>query len=194
MIGLRRLENLQDCIETILSEAIPGDLLEAGVWRGGASIFMRGVLRAYDVTNRKVWLADSFQGLPRPDTKHPHDSGDWLFTEPYLSVSLEEVRSTFERYGLLDERVRFLKGWFHDTLPTAPVDQLALLRLDGDMYGSTMDALCSLYPRLSAGGFVIVDDYNLPACRKAVADFRSRQGIADEIRTIDWAGVYWRKG
>jgi Macrocin-O-methyltransferase (TylF) len=195
MIGLRRLDNIQFCIERIIEERVPGDLLEAGVWRGGASVFMRGVLQAYGVTDRTVWLADSFKGLPPPDpTRHPADRGDWLFKEPYLAVSLDEVRSTFERYGLLDDRVRFIEGWFRQTLPDAPVRQLALLRLDGDMYESTMDALSSLFPRVVAGGFVIIDDFNLPPCRQAVTDFRERHQIADRIETIDWAGVFWRKG
>src|SRR5205085_12029434 len=99
----------------------------------------------------------------------------------------------FHKYGLLDEQVVFLKGWFKDTLPTAPIDTLAILRLDGDMYSSTMDALVHLYPKLSKGGFCIIDDYGLPACRQAVHAYRAQHHIQSEIREIDWTGSFWRK-
>jgi O-methyltransferase len=94
---------------------------------------------------------------------------------------------------LLDDRVRFLPGWFKDTLPDAPIDRLALLRLDGDLYESTIQALEALYPRLSPGGFCIIDDYIIKACRQAVADYRAKHGVSAEIIHIDGAGVFWRK-
>jgi len=194
MIGLKRLDNIQYCVTSVISDGVPGDLLEAGVWRGGASIFMRGVLMAHGVPDRSVWVADSFQGLPPPDPSVPADSGDKHHTERELAVSLEEVKANFAKYGLLDEQVKFLKGWFSDTLPTAPIGSLAVLRADGDMYGSTMDILMALYPKVASGGFVIIDDYsNLAACRQAVTEYRDRFGIAEPITTIDWTGAYWRK-
>jgi O-methyltransferase len=195
MIGLRRLDNLQFCIEDVLAHHIPGDLIETGVWRGGATIFMRAVLRAHGVTDRLVWVADSFAGLPPPDPlQFPCDAGDTLHSFKYLAVPLEEVQANFQRYGLLDDQVRFLKGWFRETLSVAPIDRLAVLRLDGDMYESTTDALKNLYPRLSLGGYVIVDDFGaVPACRQAVHDYRDAHRINEEIQTIDWGGVYWRR-
>jgi O-methyltransferase len=142
MIGLIRLENLEGCIVSVVEDGVPGDLVETGVWRGGATIFMRGVLKAYGVKDGTVWAADSFEGLPRPNTTHyPADKGSLMHTKPQLAVSLKEVQANFRRYGLLDDQVRFLKGWFRDTLPTASVDQIAVLRLDGDLYESTMDGL-----------------------------------------------------
>jgi|SRR5215471_3977205 len=194
MIGLRRLENLQNCIVRVLEEDVPGDLIEAGVWRGGACIFMRGVLKAFGENQRTVWVADSFQGLPRPDAaRYPADREDphWIFSE--LAVPLEMVRENFNRYGLLDDQVRFLVGWFRDTLPSAPVSQLAILRVDGDMYESTILALRSLYPKVSPGGYVIIDDYGaLASCRQAVIDFRNEFAIQAELLPIDWTGVFWR--
>src|SRR6266446_863938 len=152
MIGLKRLDNLEFCIEQVVTNGVVGDLIETGVWRGGAAIFMRAVLKAYGVTDRYVWVADSFEGLPPPNTgKYPYDAGDTLHEARELVVSLEQVKANFERYGLLDGQVRFLKGWFCDTLPGAPIERLAVLRLDGDMYQSTMDALVNLYPKLSEG-------------------------------------------
>jgi Macrocin-O-methyltransferase (TylF) len=194
MIGLRRLDNLQSCIESVLRDGVPGDLIETGVWRGGACIFMRGVLAVHGVTDRRVYVADSFQGLPAPNSeKYPHDAGDLHHIHRFLAVSEEKVRRNFERYGLLDDQVVFLKGWFRDTLPNADIGALAILRLDGDMYESTMDALNALYPRLSPGGYCIIDDYSLPNCRKAVDDFREAHGITAPMTTIDWTSCYWHQ-
>ena len=193
MIGLRRLDNLEHCIKTLIAGRVPGDLIEAGVWRGGAAIFMRAALRAYGETERTVWVADSFAGLPKPDPANRVDIGDLHYTFSQLAVPLEEVQANFRRYDLLDRQVRFLEGWFKDTLPSAPLDRLALIRLDGDMYGSTIDALRALYPRLSQGGFVIVDDYALSGAREAVDDFRRDNAIQDPIQKIDWTGVFWRR-
>jgi len=194
MVGLKRLENLQDCVTSVIRNGVPGDLIETGVWRGGSSIFMRAVLKAYGECSRKVWLADSFRGLPQPDpARYPVDQGDTLWTYKELAISLEEVKDNFSRYGLLDDQVAFLPGWFRDTLPGAPINQLAVLRLDGDLYESTMDALTALYHKVSPGGFVIVDDFGLPTCRAAIEDFRQARGITDPIHQIDWTGVFWQR-
>lgn len=195
MIGLRRLDDLHDCIRDVLQRGVPGDFIETGVWRGGATIFMRAALEAYGDTTRRVWVADSFQGLPQPDPRYPADSGNTLWNDSRLAASVDEVKANFARYGLLDDRVRFLVGWFRDTLPSAPIDRLAILRLDGDLYESTMDGLRSLYPKLSVGGYIIIDDYQVEAlgCRQAVDEFRAEHGITDPIQVIDWAGVFWQR-
>lgn len=195
MVGLRRLENVQDCVTRVIQEQVPGDLIETGVWRGGTTIFMRALLAAFGEANRRVWVADSFQGLPLPDdTNYPADAGQDLSIYPELAIHVEDVKANFEKYELLDDQVRFLVGWFKDTLPTAPVDKLAVIRLDGDLYQSTMDALASLYPKLSISGFVIVDDYGaFPSCRQAVMDYREAHGITEEMVTVDWTGMYWRR-
>lgn len=194
MIGLRRMANLRACTESVLSDGVPGDLIETGVWRGGATIYMRAILKVYGVTDRRVWVADSFQGLPRPDERYPADAGDQYHTRDELAISVDEVQANFHRYDLLDDQVQFLPGWFEDTLSTAPIQALAVLRLDGDMYSSTMVALEELYDKVSVGGYVIVDDYGaVPACAKAVDDFRDKRGIKDLIEVVDWAGVFWRK-
>lgn len=194
MIGTRRLDNLHFCVCDVLRRGVPGDLIETGVWRGGATIFMRGALKAYDDATRVVWAADSFEGFPKPNEKFAADRGaDYWKDSHWLAVSLEEVQENFRRYSLLDERVRFLKGWFKDTLPNAGIERLAVMRLDGDMYESTMDALVPLYPRLSSGGYCIIDDYALPECRAAVDDFRRRENITEELQKIDWSGVFWQR-
>jgi O-methyltransferase len=195
MIGLARLDNIQHCVERVIAERIPGDLIETGVWRGGATAFMRAILKAHGVKDRMVWVADSFEGLPPPDlARYPQDEGDTHHQNRWLAITRTEVEETFRRYDLLDDQVRFLEGWFADTLPRAPIDRLAVMRLDADMYGSTMDALKSLYPRLSVGGYVIVDDWGLiPTCRQAVDDFRAAHGITERVMPVDGNAGYWRR-
>ena len=195
MIGTRRLDNVVESCCTAVADGVPGDFIETGVWRGGTTILMRGVLEAMGDRDRSVWVADSFEGLPVPDEElYPADTGlDWSHVE-VLKVGADAVRANFERYGLLDDRVRFLEGWFCDTLPDAPIDQLAVLRLDGDLYQSTMDALVALEPKVSSGGFVLVDDYGgWPPCRAAVDDYRAGRGITEPIHEVDWTGIWWRK-
>lgn len=195
MVGMRRLENVEDCVKAVLRDNVPGDFVETGVWRGGTCIFMRAVLKAYGVEDRRVWVADSFEGMP-PATETSHEGDRALATDRYntfLATDADTVRGNFERYDLLDDQVEFLPGWFKDTLPSAPMDRLAVLRLDSDLYESTMDTLVHLYPKLSPGGFVIVDDYHIPVCRDAVHDWRAAHGIEDPIEDIDGLGAFWRR-
>lgn len=202
MLPIVRFDNLQSCIENVIRDNIPGDLIETGVWRGGATIFMRAVLKVHEITDRKVWVADSFEGLPEPDAeKFPLEAASYnsaAMTKFYdhLAVSLEDVQENFRSFAMLDEQVMFLKGWFCDTLPTAPIEKLAIMRLDGDYYESTMDALVGLYDRLAPGGYLIVDDFgedNWTYCSKAVHDFRGKRGITDPIIRVDKPCSYWRK-
>jgi O-methyltransferase len=193
MIGRKRIRNLRVLVERIVKERIPGDLIEAGCWRGGAVIMMRGVLKAYGIEDRTIYAADSFEGLPPPNAElYPADSADINYTAEELAVSLEEVKRNLGMYGLADG-VEFLQGWFRDTLPVVRDKQWALVRLDGDLYESTMDGLTNLYPQLSPGGFLIVDDYGWENCRQAVEDYRAEHGITAEIERVDWVGAFWRK-
>jgi O-methyltransferase len=194
MVGKKRLDNVQQCVERVLEDGVPGDLVETGVWRGGTAMLMRAVLKAHSVKDRLVFAADSFEGLPVPDAdKFPVDAGCHLHEWEYLAVSLEEVKANFARFGLLDDQVRFVKGWFRDTMPALSGHPWAVIRLDGDMYESTMTVLENLYPDLSLGGYLIVDDYRIRRCRTAVEDYRRARGIQEEIEAVDWTGAYWRK-
>lgn len=203
MLPLARMNNLQACIADVVEKGVPGDLVETGVWRGGATIYMRAVLKVLGVTDRIVWAADSFEGLPEPDPeKYPLESKAFksaAMTKYYnhLACGLDEVKRNFAAYDLLDDQVRFLKGWFSDTLPTAPIESIAVLRLDGDYYESTMDALTNLYDKVSKGGYVIIDDYGEDTwtyCRKAVEDFRTSKGVTDPMIQVDKPCSYWQKG
>lgn len=195
MIGMVRLNNIMRLGQEVIAQGIPGDFMECGVWRGGAAILMRAILRGCGVNDRNVWVADSFQGCPEPrPERFPQDRGDPHSGFKFLAVPLETVKANFARYGLLDDQVRFLPGWFKDTLP-GPVRQIALLRADGDLYESTWQILTTMYPLVSPGGYVICDDYhNIPSCRKAIEDFRRYERIAEPLRDVDWCAVYWRKG
>ncbi len=197
MVGMKRLNNIQECMEYILENHIPGDCIETGVWRGGSTILMRGILKAYGDKTRKVWVADSFRGVPPPNVgKYPADQISELHTQMYhyLAVPLERVQSNFEKFDLLDEQVVFVEGLFSETLPGIPIEKLSLLRLDGDLYESTMDALVNLYPKLSVGGFVIIDDFGSNInCVQALTEYRAQHGIDDPMIDIDRAAKYWQK-
>lgn len=248
MVGVRRLDNLQFCIESALCEGVPGDIIETGVLSGGASIFCRAVLKAHHVEDRRVIACDTFVGLPAPPVamgmflvvntlarplvylllsipsrrwhrflfrlfqrrlrknfpkvEAPGDDmvafSIWCIRNmplgPRRESGLEYIKSNFARYGLLDDQVVFLKGFFSDTLPEAAINHVAVLRLDGDTYESTMDVLVHMYPKLSRDGYCIIDDYNaFSDCRRAVDEYRQKQNITDEIITVDRIAVYWRK-
>ena len=189
MIGLRRMQNVRSLLEDVLNRNVPGDAAECGVWKGGTAIFMASILEAYQ-SEKKVWVCDSFQGMPMPiDRRDP----DWSDKRD-LAISLSEVKAHFHKHGVL-QRALFVKGWFEETLP-GPIGQLSLLRVDCDLYSSTIAVLEALYPKLSPGGYVIIDDYNGPAtpvCKEAVDDYRRDHGIVTPLEIVDWCAVYWRK-
>lgn len=196
MIGKARLDNLERCAETVFADGIKGDFLEAGVCQGGAAIFLRALQVAHGAADRQTWVVDSFQGGPPAGLGRDADY-DLVIAEeaiPTLAYSQAQVRDHFTRYGLLDDKVRFVEGWLSESLPGAGVGDLAILRIDVDLYSSTMDALELLYDRVVPGGFVIIDDYGLlPCCADAVNDFRDRHGVTEPILEIDPSGVFWRK-
>lgn len=194
MVGFKRLNNLHYCITETIKNNIEGDLIETGVWRGGSTILMNALLKAYKINNKKVWVADSFEGLPPPSVTYPEDDDSKLHLSDALKISIDDVKKNFLRYNLLDDNVIFLKGWFKDTLPNANIEKLSILRLDGDMYQSTIEALEALYHKLSIGGYIIIDDYYaVPACKKAVDFFRVQNNINEKLELIDCTGIYWRK-
>lgn len=195
MVGVDRLQNLRQLTQRVLDEKVPGDFIETGVWRGGCCILMRGILAAHEICDRTVYVADSFTGVPPPRPElYPADSGHRFDLHPELAIPLETVKENFRRYGLLDDQVVFVPGLFSDTLPSLDAGPFALIRLDGDLYESTYVALENLYPKLSPGGYLIVDDYGVfEPCRMAVHDYRSRHGIAAQIQIIDRSGIWWRR-
>lgn len=197
MIGKKRMDNLEKLVDSVIEEKIPGDLVETGVWRGGACIMMKALLHAHGDRERQVFVCDSFEGLPVEDTqKYPKEKICHLHAVKYLSVSQCEVENNFRKHGLLDDRVVFVKGFFEHSLPGPIKDRpIAILRLDGDLYSSTIQVLEALYHQVSPGGYVIIDDYNCAglACKDAVSDFRQTRNITAPLVHIDSISAYWRK-
>lgn len=205
MLTHEQLDNIEYCIREVVKNNIEGDFIEAGVWRGGSCIYARHILKELG-QNRKVYIADSFEGLPKPNEElYPADAGDnhWTFSE--LAVSIEEVKKNFEFFGELDNNVIFVKGLFKDTLPKCDIEKISVLRLDGDMYESTIDSLKYLYSKLSIGGYCIIDDYNMVrGATIAVDEFREKNGIDEPLIRCQenpspvfngWCSnsVYWKK-
>jgi hypothetical protein len=192
MVGLARLDDLQSCVEEIVADGIDGDLIEAGAWRGGASILMRATLDSLGADDRTLYVADSFQGLPHGRSA-PGEERDDLGVFGFLAVPLEQVQEAFARFGC-DQGVEFLPGFFELTLERLRAHRWSLIRLDADTYEATLLALETLYPGLSAGGHLIVDDYGaLDECSRAVDEFRRRHSIEEPLEEIDWTGVRWRR-
>lgn len=190
MIGLNRLDDLQSCVEAVVREGIEGDLIEAGTWRGGASILMRATLNALGAAERCVWVADSFEGFPAPKD---HPGTKELAVVGFLAVPLDDVKASFARFGCQDG-VRFVPGFFEETMPGLTDQRWSVVRLDGDSYEATWMTLQSLYPDLSVGGYLIVDDYGaLEECQQAVDGFRRHHGITEPLEQVDWTCVRWRR-
>jgi len=195
MVGLARLDDLQRCVESVVADHVEGDVIEAGAWRGGASMLIRATLDTLGEQRRNVFVADSFQGFPRVEAapSDGYDLGVDLAGCDYLAVPLEEVRANFARLGL-DRGVEFIAGFFEETLHTLADRRWAIARLDGDTYDATRCSLEALYPNLSSGGYVILDDYvQIDQCREAVEDFRREHRITEPIEHVDWSGARWRR-
>jgi hypothetical protein len=190
MIGLRRLDDLQGCVESVVADGVAGDLIEAGAWRGGASLLMRATLDVLG-EGRTVCVADSFAGFPADGDAEAAEKG--LDAIGVLAAPLAEVRETFARFGCV-RGVEFLPGFFADTLPALAGRRWAVVRLDADTYEPTRHALKWLYPSLEPGGYLIVDDYGIfEGCRRAVDDFRAEHGIDEPLETVDRWCVRWRR-
>jgi O-methyltransferase len=190
MVGLRRLDDLQACVESVVADGIAGDLVEAGAWRGGASILMRATLDSLG-DERTVCVADSFAGFAPTETAR--ENGIDLSAYDFLAAPLDEVRASFARLGY-ERGVEFVPGFFEESLAALSGRRWALLRLDADAYEPTREALRALYPGLSVGGYLVVDDYGLfEGCRRAIDEFRREHGIEEPLERIDATGVRWRR-
>jgi cephalosporin hydroxylase len=182
-IGRVRLDHLENCLDVVRKEAVRGDLVEAGTGRGGAAIFMRGYLQAYNLGRPRIWVADRFGGGTRPS-----ENGS-----PGFAADLNMVREAFSSFGLLDGRVAFLQGQLSSTLTEAPIKKIAMLRIGGHDPDEHRAALEALYDKVALGGMVVIDDYRTPECVASIDEFRSEQGVTEPLERIDWSGAWWRK-
>jgi len=194
MVGLARLDDLQACVESVVGDGVQGDLIEAGSWRGGASMMIRATLDSLGAHDRTLYVCDSFQGFPQVERpRDGYDLGADLAAVDFLAVPLQEVRESFARLGL-EQGVTFVPGFFVQTLPRIADRRWALIRLDGDTYEATRFSLQTLYPGLAAGGYLVIDDYfQIDPCREAVDEFRREHDITEPIEPIDWSGARWRR-
>ncbi|CAH1777233.1 unnamed protein product [Owenia fusiformis] len=193
LIGISGLRNIQELLENVISNDIPGDFLEAGVWRGGGSIFAKAVINSYNQSHdRKVWLCDSFQGLPKSTNKKDND---YFSSLKWIKISEDIVKQNFRRFSLLDDTVHFVKGWFVYSLPCIrnKIKHISVLRMDGDMYESLTDTFYNLYDLVPIGGYIIIDDWNIPEARKAVTEFRRMHQIESKLTVFRYnISAYWK--
>lgn len=193
IVTLEELRCLRVLADRVIVEGIPGDMLDAGGWRRGACIYLRGVLAARDIRDRRIWALDLFEALPSPDSEGSGDANGSDRKVNGTAVTLEQAQARFHRYGLFDSQVNFLEGFGRDILPSALIEQLSLLCLGGETYSLTLESLEALYPRVAAGGCVLLTGFAEEG-RKALREYRLREGIEDELHEVDGAAVYWRKG
>lgn len=185
-----QLDLIEQAVASLIERQVAGDFIEAGIWRGGAVLFMRALIEAHALAGRRVFAADSFAGIPK-NVRALNDPVD-AWSDRWVAP-LEEVRQAIHRFGLLDDRIRFVPGFFADSLASLAGERFALIRLDSDSYDSVETSLERLYPLLSQGGIVIIDDWHLAGCRMACLDYRSRHAIADPVQEYE-ANAYWVKG
>ncbi len=189
LLSKGQLDLIEKCALKIEEMNVPGDYIEAGVWRGGAIIFMRALMKAYGIEQRKIIAADSFSGIPQNQVFRHDPVDNWV---DRWEASLDEVNGNIARFGLLDDRIEMLSGLFSDSLPSLSGRSFALIRLDSDAHDSVMASLEHLYPALSPGGIIIVDDWHLVGCRFAVNAYRKKHNISDEI-CVEAGNGYWTK-
>jgi O-methyltransferase len=204
MCGYKRLANVYDLATTVELERLPGALVECGVWKGGCIGLMASVARDFG-SRRKIVLFDSFEGLPEPTDVDGEEARRYaggrvqgkMETIGRCIGPLDTVKELlFGQLGIDQATVEFHQGWFKDTVPVAgpAVGPIAILRLDGDWYESTLVCLEGLYDQVVPGGFVIIDDYRFwDGCRRAVDEFLAHRGVDVRLRHIDFAGSYFRK-
>jgi len=195
MVELENLDTVKICLEECIKDNIKGDFIETGVWRGGTSIWAHNILKELDNT-RKVYVYDSFEGCPIPNgALYPVDANDNHYQINHLAVSLERVQENFRLFGEINENTVFVKGWFKDTMPINKIDKLCIMRLDGDLYESTIQVLEALYSKLSSGGFCIIDDFGPHwGAYQATHDFREKYNITEPIINIpNTSSAYWKK-
>lgn len=189
LLSRAQLDLVEQSVLSVAQRGVPGDFIEAGVWRGGVIILMRALMKAHGISGRRVFAADSFVGIPM-NTRALNDPVD-KWRDRWIA-SLEEVQQNIARFGLLDDKVTFVPGFFAETLKRLADQTFAVMRLDSDSYDSVEESLVYLYPLLSRGGIIIIDDWHLVGCQQAVLNYRSRHGVTAELKVHD-GNAYWTK-
>ena len=192
MVSYARLHGLHEATKYIAKNSISGDFVECGVARGGSAAMIGLTLRQIHVS-RNLWLFDTFQGLPKPSEDDPDYKIANLYTGTFVA-SMEEVRNSLCSLGVINN-VHLVPGLFQDTVPSAPIESISLLHLDGDWYESVKVCLDSLYDKVSPGGVIQFDDYgHWAGARKAVDEFITNRRISTPLRRLDFSGRQLIKG
>ena len=204
MVGYKRLSNVYDLSKFIEKEKEEGAFVECGVWRGGCAAVM-GFVADRAKSSRKIWLFDSFEGLPEPTEKDGKTAKDYalnrvegkLETINKCTGTLEDVKEIFFKIlKIKPDNIVIKKGWFQNTLPKAKneIGSIAILRLDGDWYESTKCCLDNLYDNVIREGYIVLDDYgHWEGSRKAIDEFIKKRKINPTLIKIDYTGVYFQK-
>jgi len=163
---------------------IPGIIVECGVWRGG---MIAAIAQVLNDNSRKYYLFDSFEGLPDATEIDGKSAIAWQNDKQSskyydnCKAEMSYAETAMNKAGCTN--FELVKGWFNETLPVFnPLQPIAILRLDGDWYESTMECLVALYPKVQAGGLILIDDYYVwDGCARAVHDYLSRNSLPDRI-------------
>jgi predicted O-methyltransferase YrrM len=188
MCSVARLNGLYQALRYVVQEDVAGDVVECGCARGGSAALMALTLRQLG-SRRKLWLFDTFDGLPAPSSEDPDFQIADLFTGTCMGTQ-DEVRGLFERLNVASD-VTLVKGFFQETLPVTPIPRIAVLHIDGDWYQSVKACLDSLYNKVVPGGVIQLDDYGYwKGARKAVDEFLESRGIQEPLQRLDYSGRF----
>jgi cephalosporin hydroxylase len=186
-LGRARLDHLETQLDVVRTESVDGDLVSCGAERGGVGVFLRGYLEAHEMARRTVWVADVFRDGASQDAPAGAES------DRRQPAGLNTVRQAFDSFDLFDDRVRFVQGELHTSLPAAPIDDVALLHLHAETSDEVEAVLVALYDKLTVGGFVVVDGVHDEGLRRAVDAFRRERGIDETVERVGWSSLCWRK-
>ena len=198
MTSLERMYSLYQAVTYIQSAAIPGDVVECGVWRGGSSMMAAlTLLETGDRPPRELWLFDTFEGMPEPTDRDVSFDGEdaegtWTASQAadhndWCYAPLSDVEDNLRSTNFPPERLHFVQGKVEETIPDQGPEQIALLRLDTDWYESTLHELEHFFPRIAPGGVLIIDDYgHWSGAREAVDEYLQRNGIQLLLSRVDY--------
>lgn len=192
MISPERGWALTEAVRYVARAHIPGDIVECGVWKGGACLLASFILHSVEpYTERLIWLYDTFKGMVKPGVNDRIASSGQALTERgaegWWAIDIDEVRSLMRKSPLDEGTFNFVAGAVAETLEFSVPQKIAILRLDTDWYESTLKELEVLYPRLSKGGVLIVDDYgHFTGAKKAVDEYFERQPVL--LHRSDYTG------
>jgi len=196
MLSTVRLLTLYQLVKEVQRQGLKGDIVECGVWNGGAcAIMAKSYQNAGGRNERSIWIFDSFEGLPPPGERDGKSVAKNYF-KGLSKGNLEKVRFIFNKLSIPFDNVKVVKGWVEDTLPKNNLGPVALLHIDTNWYESVKAALDHIYDKVVVGGFIMVDDFLFfDGCRDAVLDFLKERGIEEkvQINKVDRSAVYFQK-